>query len=208
MTNRVATALSAAALAVSVLGVTPYGDAALRQIVPLAKRSLDADRVNGIHASRTPKPNRLLALDAGGRLAAGVVAGAKGAPGPAGDTGPKGDAGAAPKGDTGDQGPVGDPGDTGPAGDTGPLGLSGWEEAAQVVAVDSTAAKVDVLACPAGKTATGGGYVLTGPARGSVLANGSFPTNGGANWYVEAHRFLLAGDWGMNVFAVCVKVGT
>ena len=70
---------------------------------------------------------------------------------------------------------------------------------------DSLPTKNYAVSCPAGKTVTGGGYVLTGPDRGSVLANASFPFDA-STWYAEAHRFLVAGDWGIDVVAVCVKV--
>ncbi len=62
MSRRFATALSALALAVSILGATPFGNAAL-SVLPVAKRALNTDKVNGIDASKTPKKNRLLALD-------------------------------------------------------------------------------------------------------------------------------------------------
>lgn len=206
MSCRLSTALSACALVVSVLGVTPYGEAAGRAIIPLAKKAQNADKVNGIDASRTPKPNQLVALTASAGLPARVLVGPRGATGPAGDRGPKGDAGASPNGDPGDPGPAGDPGAAGAQGGTGSSGLSGWEEAGDVLLVDPMDVKHNFAACPAGKTVVGGGYVVTGPARGSVIANASFPFDG-TRWWAEAHRFLLFGDWGLNVFAVCVKVG-
>jgi hypothetical protein len=120
----------------------------------MGKRAVNVDRVDGLHASRTPKAGRLLALDRFGRLPASVspagpkgdtgAQGPKGDPGPAGAQGPKGDTGAAgaqgPKGETGAagaqgpkgdpgpagaQGPKGDPGAAGPKGDTGPQGPAG-----------------------------------------------------------------------------------
>ncbi len=204
MSNRVATTLAALALAVSILGVTPFGNAALRAL-PLAKRALNADKVNGIDASKTPKKNRLLALDARGGLPAGVLVGPKGPTGAQGDGGPKGDAGTGPKGDAGDTGPAGDPGDAGAAGATGPSGFSDWEEAAAIIATDGTAIKGQAVTCPSGKRVVGGGYVLTGAAKSSVIANSNYALNETA-WIVEGRRYSASGSWGIQIYAVCVKV--
>ena len=94
-------ALSVAGLAVAVLGSTPLGEAAAERVVQVALYAKNADRVDGIEASRTPRPRRLLALDARGRFPASVVppaaagpVGPAGAAGPAGPPGPKGDTGA------------------------------------------------------------------------------------------------------------------
>ncbi|MFL5846286.1 MAG: hypothetical protein ACJ762_16490 [Solirubrobacteraceae bacterium] len=82
------------------------GGAMAAGIVPFAKKAGDASRVSGISASRKPKPNRLLALDAKGKFPASVLpAAAAGAKGETGATGPAGPAG--PKGDTGATGPAG-----------------------------------------------------------------------------------------------------
>jgi hypothetical protein len=99
-------ALAVAGLAVAVLGSTPLGEAAAKRVVQVALYARNADRVDGIDASRTPKPRRLLALDATGRFPASVVP--PGAAGSAGPVGPAGPAGAA--GPAGPQGPKGDPG--------------------------------------------------------------------------------------------------
>jgi hypothetical protein len=204
MSHRVATTLSALALAVSILGVTPFGNAAFRAL-PVAKRALNAGAVNGIRASKTPKPNQLLALDAHAALPAGVLVGPKGPPGAQGDRGPKGDAGAGPKGDAGDTGPAGDAGDTGAVGATGPSGFSNWEEVAAIQADDGTAIKGQAVVCPTGKRVVSGGYVLTGAAKSSVIANSNYALNETA-WIAEARRYSASGVWGMQIYAVCVKV--
>ncbi|MCE7894007.1 MAG: hypothetical protein DYH12_30640 [Sorangiineae bacterium PRO1] len=93
---KLAFALSAISLAVSLAGVTPV------EAVKSVKRSLfanNAGAVDGISASRTPKPGRLLALDAQGRFPGSVLpgagaAGARGPRGPEGPTGPRGPASA------------------------------------------------------------------------------------------------------------------
>ena len=53
--------LSATALAVSLLGATPLGAAAMKA-VPLALFANNADRVDGIHASKIPHPGYLVPL--------------------------------------------------------------------------------------------------------------------------------------------------
>jgi hypothetical protein len=90
------------AIVALVFAVAPVADAATRAV----KRALfasNAGKVNGLRASKTPKPGRLLALDAKGRFPASVLPAS--AQGPAGPQGPKGDQGA--KGDKGEKGDVG-----------------------------------------------------------------------------------------------------
>lgn len=86
----------------------------------------NADRVDGFHASTTPRPGALLALGKTGKFPASVIStvkGPQGSQGPAGSTGAAGPQGA--KGETGPQGPKGETGATGPVGPAGPRGPSG-----------------------------------------------------------------------------------
>lgn len=76
--------LSAIALVVALLGSTPLGEAA-RNAVPLALFANNADKVDGIHASRVPRPGYLVPLAANGRFPAAV-----GTVGPPGERGPAG----------------------------------------------------------------------------------------------------------------------
>jgi hypothetical protein len=101
--------LAGVALALAALAASPAGGAARRSIVAFAS---NAGAVNGIKASRTPKPGRLVALGRNAKLPASVVPtirgprGATGAPGPAGPQGPAGPAGLqGPQGATGPAGP-------------------------------------------------------------------------------------------------------
>jgi hypothetical protein len=94
--SRVAAAMAALALGVSLCGVTP-ADA-----VRAVKRALNADAVDGLSAAKTPQPGKLLALDGKGQFPAAVLSGAtrgpRGPQGPAGGvgtTGPDGPSGAA-----------------------------------------------------------------------------------------------------------------
>ncbi len=109
------------------------GSAVAGPLVEFAKQSGNADRVDGLNASRTPRAGQLLALDAKKRFPASVVPagaagpmGATGAAGPAGANGATGGPGA--KGDAGAAGAEGAPGAdgaAGPKGDTGAAGADG-----------------------------------------------------------------------------------
>jgi hypothetical protein len=102
---RTIAALAGAALALAVLTASPAGGAARRSITAFAA---NAGAVNGIKASRTPKPGRLVPLGKNAKLPPSVVPTARGARGP---SGPPGAAG-----------PIGPQGPQGPAGATGPAG--------------------------------------------------------------------------------------
>jgi len=104
-TARTIAVLATVALALTALAASPAGGAARRSIAAFAR---NAGAVNGIKASRSPKPGRLVPLGKNAKLPASVVPtarGAQGLPGPQGPAGP--------------QGPVGP---QGPAGATGPAG--------------------------------------------------------------------------------------
>ncbi len=91
LSNRAAVALSGAALVVALLGATPIGEAA-QKVVPVALFARNAERVDGIDASRRPRAGHLVPLDARGLLPASVVPGTAtaGEIGPAGPQGPRG----------------------------------------------------------------------------------------------------------------------
>jgi hypothetical protein len=102
---RTLAALAGAALALAALAASPAGGAARRSIAAFAT---NAGAVNGIKASRTPKPGRLVPLGRNAKLPASVVPTVRGPRGESGAAGPAG-----PQGPVGAQGP---PGATGPAG--------------------------------------------------------------------------------------------
>ena len=92
-----------AALLLVLLAASPAGGAARRSIAAFAH---NAGAVNGIKASRTPKPGRLVPLGKNAKLPSSVVPtvrGARGLPGPRGPVGPAGPQG--PQGATGPAGP-------------------------------------------------------------------------------------------------------
>ena len=100
----------AVVLALAVLSLSPAGQAARRTVTAFAQ---NAGAVNGIKASRTPRPGRLVPLGRNAKLPASVLPlrrgerGAPGQPGPAGAQGPAGPPGPA--------GPSGPPGAAGPS---------------------------------------------------------------------------------------------
>jgi Collagen triple helix repeat (20 copies) len=101
------------ALVLAVLSLSPAGQAARRVVTAFAQ---NAGAVNGIKASRKPRPGRLVPLGRNAKLPVSVLPlrrgerGAPGRPGPAGTPGPAGPAG--PPGPAGPQGP---PGASGPS---------------------------------------------------------------------------------------------
>jgi hypothetical protein len=103
--TRTLAALAGAALTLSALAASPAGGAARRSIVAFAA---NAGAVNGIKASRAPKPGRLVPLGRNAKLPTSVVPTVRGPRGATGAAGPVG-----PQGPVGAQGP---PGATGPAG--------------------------------------------------------------------------------------------
>ena len=103
------TLLVVPALVLAVLTVSSVGEAARRTVSSFAR---NAGAVNGIKASRTPKPGRLVPLGRNAKLPAAVLPlrrGERGEPGRPGPAGPQGPAGA-----QGPIGPAGPPGTAGP----------------------------------------------------------------------------------------------
>jgi hypothetical protein len=95
-------------LALGALAASPAGGAARRSIAAFAS---NAGAVNGIKASRTPKPGRLVPLGRNAKLPPSVVPTVRGPRGATGVPGPPG-----PQGPAGPQGPQGAQGVAGPAG--------------------------------------------------------------------------------------------
>ena len=100
--SAVSLVISIAALFVA-LGGVGYATDGLRSA--FASKAGNADKVDGFHASKTPKKNSLLPLNRFGRLPASVLPLKPGQGGPAGAAGPSGPAG--PQGPQGPPGPAG-----------------------------------------------------------------------------------------------------
>jgi hypothetical protein len=158
--KRLPLVLSTTALIVAVFGSTPVGHAVASAIPPFAKsagyakQAGNASALNGIRASKQPRPGTLLPLGADGRFPAAV--GAVGPVGPKGEQGDKGETGAAgPKGSTGPAGPAGA---RGPA---GPSGVIGWSYHTKGASLSGESFKTVNVDCPTGKKALGGGVAVT-----------------------------------------------
>jgi hypothetical protein len=108
------TMLVVPALVLAVLTVSSVGEAARHAVSSFAR---NAGAVNGIKASRTPKPGRLVPLGRNAKLPAAVLPLRRGERGEPGRPGPAG-----PQGPQGPQGPVGAHGPAGPAGPPGTAG--------------------------------------------------------------------------------------
>lgn len=104
-------------LVLAVLTVSSVGEAARRTVSSFAR---NAGAVNGIKASRTPKPGRLVPLGRNAKLPATVLPLRRGERGEPGRPGPAG-----PQGPTGAQGPAGAQGSPGVQGPAGPPGAAG-----------------------------------------------------------------------------------
>ena len=128
MRSRLPLLIASLALVVALIG-TPFVQAAA-SAVGRALFANNAGAVNGIKASKTPKPGQLLALDRTGKLPASVV--------PAGAGGQKGETGA--QGAQGPQGPQGPQGQPGTPGIQGPPGT-----AASIADGSITPAKLGVV---------------------------------------------------------------
>jgi len=77
MNRRFPIILSVTALVVALAGITPLGEAA-RDATQVVRFARNADKVDGIHASRSPKAGRLLALNSSRKFPASVMSGLSG----------------------------------------------------------------------------------------------------------------------------------
>jgi hypothetical protein len=138
----------------------------------------NAGAVDTIQASRTPTPNKLLPLDANGKLPSSV-----GAVGPAGQTGPAGR--------------------TGP---TGPVGVSAEELVTGDSSTNSNTVKSRSVSCPSGKKVVGGGAAVNTTSNSLAITRSS-PSGDLTTWTAEAQETAaFAGNWRVTVYAVCAKV--
>jgi hypothetical protein len=178
--QRLAIVLSATALVVALLGATPLGEAA-RDILPIARYAKNSDKVDGINASRIPRPGYLVPLGANGHFPQAV--GAIGPPGP--------------------------PGPPGAAGPTGPAGPVGGVLVSTDTAADSSSPKSTQALCPAGKRVLGGGTELsTNAAGGPIAVQDSHPLTNAGGWYASAAEVgSFTQSWALRVWAVCAAVG-
>ena len=198
--QRLPLVLSATALAVVVLGSTPAGHAvgskipAFAKSAGYAKQAGNASALNGIRASKQPRPGLLVPLGADGRFPASV--GAVGAPGPKGDKGDTGSRGAA--------GPKSDPGPQGTRGPIGPSGISGLEYVTSPgTDVPNGLRKSATVLCTKGKRTLGGGVSTSS---GLAHVRQSAPLDNGAGWVGTTANTTAQYDDRMYVWAICASV--
>jgi hypothetical protein len=207
--RKLPTVLAVAAVVITVSGHTSFGRAAVRAVVPLARFAQNADKVDGLRASKTPKAGRLIALGANGQLPAAVRAtgtpGPQGDQGPTGDKGAKGDAGA--KGAAGDTGPKGSKGAAGAKGVPGGHGTVGITAAADTTTTNTNADKTLAVACPPGKKALSADVQFGSVAPLQMQVWNSEPYSNGGGWVVQATELSGANPaWSMLVGVLCATV--
>ncbi|HET9242983.1 MAG TPA: hypothetical protein VFN99_06030 [Gaiella sp.] len=204
--RRLPIVLSATALVVALFGSTPVGEAVSSKVPLFAKRAGFAERagnaakLNGIAASKLPRPGMLLPLGADGKFPASL--GLTGPQGPAGDKGDKGERG--PLGPKGETGPRGDLGPRGPVGPAGPRGVTGLEYVVSPgIDVPNGQRRSGTVLCPTGKKALGGGV-----SSSNLLAHVrvSAPTNGLTGWVGTAANSTAQYDDRIFVWVVCAAV--
>jgi hypothetical protein len=234
MRRRLPIALALAALVVAVLGFASMGAArtVLKGATPVktARYANNAGAVNGIRASRTPKPGKLFPLKKDGKLPDSVIPigltieGPPGPAGPQGEKGAKGDTGpTGPQGPLGPSGPSGPQGPQGPAGPTGPAGpgVSGLHIVSDATDSDDTSPKTLPVFCPSGEKVLGGGARVT-PANGraNLVSSVPFLSSASAGWSATAAEVDAQAEtkpdatpvdepdtfnWSLTVYAVCGK---
>ncbi|MBJ7354097.1 MAG: collagen-like protein [Thermoleophilaceae bacterium] len=178
-------------------------------------RGINADRVDGLHATKRPRAGRLLALDKRARFPASVFPeGLVGAQGPKGETGQPGIAGS--RGDAGATGATGSPGAqgaTGANGATGPVGISGRETVTAESVNDASDLKGVIADCPGTKKVIGGGATATAVSSIPPVAltvsqpmDLGYPFNT-SSWIAYANEITpLTTNWKLVSFAVCVNL--
>lgn len=202
-----------AALAALVVALDRNGEEATAESAAARVSKINADRVDGLHATKRPRRGKLLALNSKGKLPASVLPSGldvlAGPTGPIGAPGAQGIAGA--RGPTGAAGPVGASGLTGP---TGPAGALGREVVTQAGSMSSIEQRAEVAYCPDGKYAAGGGgYVSSASPSDPVALTGSIPYEfvipGIAyiyGWVAYAREITpLTADWQLVATAICVS---
>ncbi len=200
--------LSIMALAVSVLGTTSVGEAAVKTVassIPgfaktaaYANQAGNASKLNGHVSSKTGLPGTIPVVGKNGKLpttivpaAAPVAAGSPGAQGPAG-----------------------------PTGATGPTGVSAYEIVSKNGTFTASSNNVanalaDVVQCPTGKVALGGGgsssLAVGNVAAGTADLVSSFPTASGQGWQVtyaklDGTDFSTTEHLSYTTYVVCANV--
>lgn len=157
--KRLPIVLSVAAFLLALLGVTSLGEAA-KNALPFPK---NADRVDTIHASKTPKAGQLYPLGKNKKFPAKVLSVTRGPQGDPGDIGLRGATGPRGwRGTTGPRGAVGPQGVPGPQGEPGRVALYyAWSDHVTLPGNQGVASAGAV--CPEGTAPVAGGWAMSGP---------------------------------------------
>jgi hypothetical protein len=194
MRDRLPLMLSATALVVSVLGVTPLGEAAYNAVVP--NNSVGADQLR--NAAVTNAKLRGDAVTSGKVLNGSLrLVDFKANQIPAGPSGPKGD-----KGDKGTKGDKGSKGDKGEPGVSGYLIVQGPNAPLPANGTGSGTAT-----CPAGKRALGGGgHHFSGSGFVAYMVQSLPDQNGNGAVWRATFKNPTSTPATMYAFAVCATV--
>ena len=206
--KRLPIVLSVAAFLLALLGVTSLGEAA-KNALPFAK---NADRVDTIHASKTPKAGQLYPLGKNKKFPAKVLSVTRGPQGDPGDIGLRGPTG--PRGWRGTTGPQGVRGPVGPQGVPGPQGEPGrvalyyaWSD---LVTVPGNGIPLSAAAvCPEGTTVVGGGWNRSGNFSSTtnveVIESRWMPPDGVPDAWTVMMRNTGTGEAYLQVYATCIE---
>lgn len=151
--KRLPIVLSVAAFLLALLGVTSLGEAA-KNALPFTK---NADRVDAIHASKTPKAGQLYPLGKNAKFPAKVLSVTRGPRGEPGDIGAQG-----PTGPRGWRGATGPRGPAGAQGIPGPVSLY-YVSSYEITLPGDGALVAGWAECPDGTAVVTGGWETAGP---------------------------------------------
>jgi hypothetical protein len=178
MRQRLPLMLSASALVIALLGVTPLGRAAADAIgksVPFASVAgfaKNSGKLNGHTSSRVPRAGQIPVVDATGKLPASI-----GAVGPAGQVGPAGAAGAP--------------------------GVSGYQQLTRQINLPDKGT-TETIQCPGGKSVLSGGFSLA--KGGDFVVIDSRPISA-TTWLVRIQNNTGQGGSGSTtLYIVCANV--
>jgi hypothetical protein len=181
----------------AIVGAVAAGSPAVAaEVVAFAKSAGNANTVNKIGASKTPRAGMLVPLNAKGKFPAAVIPASRqaiGKPGPAGPQGLQGATGPAglngANGSQGPAGPAGAAGATGPQGPQGPQGIAGGLVYPSLV---------DVNPVPRATASNHWTDVVVNNQSWNNAYRASF-SDGDQASYVEWELPLAAGTWDMEV---------
>lgn len=201
MSERSATRLSLAALAVAVLGWTPLGEATRQQVFPRNSVGTVQLKTNAVTSPKI-RNGAVQAVD----IQKSSITAAHVRPGTLlGSSFKAGQLPAGAKGDKGDKGEKGEKGDKGDKGEQGDVGIAGHQFLqSALVSVAANQVGFATVTCPAGKRVLGGGGHVAGVAAGAGFLWQSIPISATA-WRV-AYKNTSGSNVSIWAYAVCATV--